>query len=286
MKSIQRAASNVNLQQADIEISRLVGAACVNIFVSYATARLTALFQCFLVYSYAGTTPGAINSTLRWVAVSATLPNIADIAAFIEANESCKFLCLVVDVKAHRLTPIITVFADTFDHSYRPVPLRIHVVGQGFVNDNSNNQFRFWNALNRNVPELVTRFSNKRPSIVFCHSKADTEKLADLLANERKICLDDNSNQDIASQTRLTKLQRALYRGIAFHHAGLEAEDRHIIERAFAQGKIKVLCATSTLAMGVNLPAHLVIIKGTMAWRGGGSGYQPIDQASLVSNMD
>jgi len=33
-------------------------------------------------------------------------------------------------------------------------------------------------------------------------------------------------------------------------------------------GKVLVLAATSTLAMGVNLPAHLVMFKGTTAWRG------------------
>lgn len=173
---------------------------------------------------------------------------------------------------------------DTFDASYRPVPLTTHVIGQGFLGDKSSSQFRFWSGLNRNVPELVLRFSNKRPAIIFCHSKNDTEKLADLLANANGVSLqhNDNSNNEIASQTRLTKLQRVLYRGIAFHHAGLDVDDRRLVETSFSRGKIRALCATSTLAMGVNLPAHLVIVKGTKAWRGGGNGYQDIEQSSLL----
>ena len=39
--------------------------------------------------------------------------------------------------------------------------------------------------------------------------------------------------------------------------------DRNIVERAFAQGAVRVLCCTATLAWGVNLPAHAVVIRGT-----------------------
>ena len=51
--------------------------------------------------------------------------------------------------------------------------------------------------------------------------------------------------------------------GIGFHHAGLEPGDRGAVERLFLEGMLPVLVSTSTLAMGVNLPAHLVIVKST-----------------------
>lgn len=42
--------------------------------------------------------------------------------------------------------------------------------------------------------------------------------------------------------------------------------DRNLMERLFSQGLLKVLCTTATLAWGVNLPAHTVIIKGTQLY--------------------
>lgn len=42
--------------------------------------------------------------------------------------------------------------------------------------------------------------------------------------------------------------------------------DRTLMERLFAEGLLKVLCCTATLAWGVNLPAHTVIIKGTQIY--------------------
>ena len=42
--------------------------------------------------------------------------------------------------------------------------------------------------------------------------------------------------------------------------------DRNLMERLFGEGMLKVLCTTATLAWGVNLPAHTVIIKGTQLY--------------------
>ncbi len=54
--------------------------------------------------------------------------------------------------------------------------------------------------------------------------------------------------------------------GIGIHHAGMLRADRTLMERLFAEGLLKVLCCTATLAWGVNLPAHTVIIKGTQMY--------------------
>ena len=48
---------------------------------------------------------------------------------------------------------------------------------------------------------------------------------------------------------------------------------------------VQVLCTTSTLAMGVNLPAHLVVLKGTRRWSsdaGETAGYQEYDRSTCL----
>jgi Helicase conserved C-terminal domain len=57
--------------------------------------------------------------------------------------------------------------------------------------------------------------------------------------------------------------------GVGIHHAGLMLEDRQLTENLFLHGTLKCLFATSTLAVGVNLPAHTVIIKGVETWDNG-----------------
>lgn len=58
-------------------------------------------------------------------------------------------------------------------------------------------------------------------------------------------------------------LKASVELGFGFHHAGLSAEDRDQVENAYKNGWVMILLSTSTLAMGVNLPAHTVIIKST-----------------------
>ena len=77
-----------------------------------------------------------------------------------------------------------------------------------------------------------------------------------------------------AKQVSNKTLQNFLPQGVAFHNASLSPQDRSIVEDLFLALKVKVLCTTSTLAMGINLPARLVIMKSTQCYRGPRKGYQ------------
>merc|ERR1712137_591438 len=63
-------------------------------------------------------------------------------------------------------------------------------------------------------------------------------------------------------------LRHTLKFGIGMHHAGLSTADRTLVEELFSNQKIQTLVTTSTLAWGVNFPAHLVVIKGTEFYDG------------------
>jgi len=104
-------------------------------------------------------------------------------------------------------------------------------------------------------------------------------------------------------QTRLSReLASLVQEGCAFHHAGLPYSLRKIIEKNFRLNIIKVLCATTTLAAGVNLPARRVVIQDyrrydpsfgyvpipvleykQMAGRAGRPKYDEIGEAILLS---
>ncbi|MDE1824861.1 MAG: DEAD/DEAH box helicase [Candidatus Micrarchaeota archaeon] len=59
------------------------------------------------------------------------------------------------------------------------------------------------------------------------------------------------------------KLGRCIESGVAFHHGGLVNEQRHAVEEAFKSGAIKVICSTTTLSLGINMPAHTVLVRDT-----------------------
>ncbi|MGC8569528.1 MAG: DEAD/DEAH box helicase [Nitrososphaeria archaeon] len=72
----------------------------------------------------------------------------------------------------------------------------------------------------------------------------------------------EQSYPEEEEDTSITRTLRSLIPlGIAFHHAGLPASYRRLVESLFRDNRIKVICSTPTLAAGVNLPARTVIIN-------------------------
>lgn len=57
-------------------------------------------------------------------------------------------------------------------------------------------------------------------------------------------------------------LEQTIPHGVAYHHSGLTTEEREIVEQAYRDGVLLLICATSTLSTGINLPAKAVIFKG------------------------
>ncbi len=60
----------------------------------------------------------------------------------------------------------------------------------------------------------------------------------------------------------------ALERGVAAHHAGLLPIMKETVEKLFTRGLVKVVYATETLALGINMPARTVVIESLMKWNG------------------
>lgn len=76
------------------------------------------------------------------------------------------------------------------------------------------------------------------------------------------------------SRSRNDQVKELFEFGFSVHHAGMLRKDRNLVEDMFHNGNVKVLCSTSTLAWGVNLPAYCVIIKGTQIYDSSAGAYK------------
>lgn len=207
----------------------------------------------------------ARQASVRIVAVSATIPNSADIAKWIgrrNLNETPD--------SGGDLVPFV------FSEAYRPCQL--HKIVFGYRDSPVNDQYhKFEKYLDTKVIDVMAKYANDKPTLIFCPSRKGTMCLAQYLAGEierRKntdlivnIPVQRGAPENVVSlQVRNELLRTTSEQGVAFHHAGLDIEDKRAVEEAFLAGKIKILCATTSLSVGVNLPAYLVIIKGTKSF--------------------
>jgi len=118
---------------------------------------------------------------------------------------------------------------------------------------------------------LQTLEQNKQ-AIIFVPSRASAEKTAEELAKLTHFQLHE-LEQDIlkAASTptkQCRKLSHTVKKGVAFHHAGLLQKQKELVEDEFRNGKIKIICATPTLAAGLSLPVFRVIIKSLKRFSG------------------
>uniref|UniRef100_H3CHL6 Activating signal cointegrator 1 complex subunit 3 n=1 Tax=Tetraodon nigroviridis TaxID=99883 RepID=H3CHL6_TETNG len=158
-----------------------------------------------------------------------------------------------------------------FRPSVRPVPLEVHI--QGFPGQHYCPRMA---SMNKPTFQAIRSHSPAKPVLIFVSSRRQTRLTAlDLIAY---LASEDNPKQwlhhqesqieDVISTVRDSNLKLTLAFGIGMHHAGLHERDRKVVEELFVNCKIQVLVATSTLAWGVNFPAHLVVVKGTEYYDG------------------
>ncbi|KAL8734656.1 MAG: hypothetical protein Q9166_001312 [cf. Caloplaca sp. 2 TL-2023] len=193
----------------------------------------------------------SVGSNVRFIALSATVPNSDDIATWLGLNPTTQHL---------------PAYRERFGEEFRPVKLQKFVYGLSF----GGNDWAFDKVCDPKLPEIITKHSQKKPIMVFCVTRKSTVSTAKLLANwwTTKGVRDRQwAGPTFKLVAQDPDLKGTLSAGVAFHHAGLDPSDRHVIEKGFLEGQVNVICCTSTLAVGVNLPCHMVIIKNTMCFQ-------------------
>ena len=218
---------------------------------------------------------------IRFLCLSATVPNIDLLAKWIRTVRS--------DV------PIRTIIEER-----RPVPLRhlLVVPGMGVKaaadlarmeqSPDFHTHFRRadadanparWRA--RLIDHLATE--DRLPALWFAFNRRECEEFASvvqrplLTPDERSEMLrlyDDLLGRFGLTSDATTEMMRGLLgKGAAFHHAGLLPTLKEVIERVFTSGLLKLLFATETFAVGVNMPARTVVFNSLHKFDGHRMGY-------------
>ncbi len=192
------------------------------------------------------------NSAIRILGLSAFTENIQTLAGLLDAR---------------------TLFS-----LYRPVELRKGIVRKGvyqYIEHNTGIKskeifFPEEEVLECNLAGYLKStldylLGQNETSLIFFPTRREVRLWGRWLASQ--FCLPPaqnaikelNSMEDTTSQEELIDL---LQNGIAYHCADLSWQERHFIEKALRTGEVKIICATETLSMGINLPVNNVILTG------------------------
>ncbi|CDK26415.1 unnamed protein product [Kuraishia capsulata CBS 1993] len=210
------------------------------------------------------------QSMIRVVGLSATLPNFVDVADFLGVNRQ------------------IGMFY--FDQSFRPVPLQQQLLG---VRGKAGSKQARENIDDVSYKKLIESLDEGHQVMVFVHSRKDTANTAKTYIRKAQET-GDLGLFDCTESPAYDKFSREMNKnrgkdvrdlfphGFGVHHAGMLRSDRHLVEKMFTEGAIKVLCCTATLAWGVNLPAAVVIVKGTQIYDAKKGGFVDLGISDVI----
>ncbi|TFK42447.1 hypothetical protein BDQ12DRAFT_732098 [Crucibulum laeve] len=199
------------------------------------------------------------GTSVRFVLVSATVPNIDDVASWIGSSS----------------TPSMSAKVYEFGEEFRPCKLTRHVIG--IPRHKSQNDFMFAKILDYKLFAALQQYSQGKPILVFCSTRKGVFGTAEQLMKEYGEHEKQKKNLPWSRPPRIDqvfndkRLSELASFGIGVHHAGLSVDDRRATEDLYLRKILRILVATSTLAVGVNLPAHIVVIKGVHTFQNNAS---------------
>ena len=217
---------------------------------------------------------------IRFLALSATIPNAQEFSDWIKAIKHHE-VATVVSTK--RNVPLKHLFYDyelgitTLEKVKKAVEIPRYKERGRNRGKRSRNVFREPEPSHIKLIEELG--SDKLPCLFFSFSRKDCQMKAkelmkrNLFKKNPKILQIFNKHlekapPEIARLTSTQLLKQTLQQGIAFHHAGILPVLKEAVEELFGEGLIKVLYATETFAVGINMPAKTVCFNALRKYDG------------------
>lgn len=204
-----------------------------------------------------------------------------------EITPRAQILALSATIKnSHELAKWLN--ANILLSDFRPVKLYEGVAYNSMVQFYDKVSYELSN-LAQEAAILENTLNLKKQVLFFVSTRKSAEILAENLCKIAKQNLGRNEEfylEKLSSEIenileiptrQCKKLAKCIQNGVAFHHAGLLSKQKRLIEENFRSGFIKVIVATPTLALGVNLPAFRVVVRDAKRYYPGiGASYIPV----------
>lgn len=197
------------------------------------------------------------------IGMSATLPNVKDLAEWLD-----NAMLYITNFRPVPLQEYIKVDNNVYSSTSavdveicRQLPDALAQYNETKGNRSDSLLKNVYRKHDDHVSLLCQEIVNEDGQVlVFCPSKLECNKWAKLVSsvvkNNKRV---DERNMLLHTLSRLPStldpdLKEVIPHGVAFHHAGLTTDERKEIEQAFRDKIINILCCTTTLCAGVNLP--------------------------------